>query len=110
MATCRVEYRETFLLQAPLSASGGCCNPASGRSDRAIRFRTAVAIELPDVSNFLDRVHVQVGHDDCILVARTFCNDLAARVTEIALAVKLAEVPWLLVADAIDRADVIDIG
>src|SRR3954471_17898258 len=73
--------------------------------DPVVRLRTAVAVELPRVADFADLVHVEVGDDESVLIARSHRQHLPARIAEIALAVKLADVPWCFVADAIDRAD-----
>src|SRR5262249_53396568 len=71
----------------------------------AVSFGPAVAVKLPDIAHFANLVQVQVGHYKLICVARSLGDDFAARVAEIALAVKLAYVPGLFVAHAIDRAD-----
>src|SRR3954454_16554088 len=73
--------------------------------DPVVRLRTAVAIELPGVANFADLVHVEVGDDESVLIARRDGKHLAARIAEVALSVKLADVPRRFVADAVDRAD-----
>src|SRR4051795_4308512 len=74
-------------------------------NDPVVRLRTAVAIELPGVADFADLVHVEVGDDEGVLIARRDGEHLAARIAEVALAVKLADVPRRFVADAVDRAD-----
>src|ERR1700722_10380622 len=70
----------------------------------------AVTIKLPDVAHFANHVHVQVGDDQRIFLARALLDDLAPRIGEVALPVKFTEVPGFLGADAIDRADVENIG
>src|ERR1035441_8350844 len=75
-----------------------------------VRLRATIAIELPNVAHFANHVEVQVGDDHRILVTRTFRDNLAARIGEVALPVKLAKVPRLLRPDAIDGADIKYIG
>src|SRR2546426_3097278 len=43
---------------------------------------TTIPVELPDVAYFANHIHVEIGHDDGILVARAFGDNLAARVGE----------------------------
>src|SRR5215472_5184527 len=75
----------------------------------AIRLRTPVSVKLPHIANFLNFVEIQVRHDHFFLIARRFCNDLAARRAEITLSVKFADVPWIFTPDAINRAHKITI-
>src|SRR5262249_16632080 len=70
-----------------------------------VSFGTAIAVESPDLADLADLVEVEIGDDHCILVARPFDDELAARRGEVALAVELADRPGLLDADAVDRAD-----
>src|SRR3954451_20349126 len=84
--------------------------PALQSDDPVVRLRTAIAIELPRVADFADLVHVEVGDDERVLIARGHGQHLAARIAKVALAVKLADVPWRFVADAIDRADEVAVG
>jgi hypothetical protein len=65
---------------------------------------------LPGVAHLPDHVEVEVCHDEGVPVAGRFGNDLAARVAEVALPVKLADVPGLFVADAVDRPDEVAVG
>src|SRR3954453_16529431 len=74
-------------------------------NDPVVRLRTAVAIELPGVADFTDLVHVEVGDDEGVLIARRAGEHLAARIAEVVLAVKLTGVPRRFVAEAVDRAD-----
>src|SRR3954451_4772850 len=83
--------------------------PALQSDDPVVRLRTAVAIELPGVADFADLVHVEIGDDERVLIAGRDGKHLAARIAEVALAVKLADVPRRFVADAVDRADEIAI-
>src|SRR5215813_4697889 len=71
----------------------------------SVTVRAAIAEELPRISHFANHVEIQIGHDQRILISRRLRNDLSARVAEITLAIKLADVPGLLVPDAIDRTD-----
>src|SRR5713101_5319770 len=73
------------------------------RRQRAVGFRTAVAIKLPDLSYFLDHVEIQVGDQHFVFVAAGLGEDFAARIAEITLAVKLSNVPWLFPTNTIDR-------
>src|ERR1017187_5755796 len=75
-----------------------------------VRFGTAIAIELPDVAHVANHIEIEIGHDDRILVAGTFRNDLAARIRKITRSVKFPETPRLLRPDPVDCADIIDIG
>src|SRR5713101_3223115 len=74
------------------------------RCQRAVRLRTPVAIKLPDLSHFLDHVEIEIGDQHFIFIAAGLGEDLAARIAEIALAVKLSNVPWLFPTNAVDRA------
>src|SRR5258706_146198 len=78
--------------------------------DAVVRLRTAVAIELPGVADLADLVHVEVGGDERVCIARADGKHLAARIAEVALAVELADVPGCFVADAIDGADEVAVG
>src|SRR5260370_2932490 len=78
--------------------------------DFSVGFRAAVAIELPGVAYFLDFVEVQFGDEELILVAAGLLDDFAARVTEIALAVKFADFPVSFRADAADARDEVGVG
>src|SRR2546421_2536167 len=75
----------------------------------AIAFGAAVAEELPDVAHLANLVEVQVSDHQLVVVARRLRDNLAARVAEVALAVKLANVPRLFMTDAVDRADEITV-
>src|ERR1700756_4102368 len=79
-------------------------------NDPVVRLRTAVAIELPGVADLADLVHVEVGHDERVLVARRDGEHLAARIAEVALAIELADVPGRFEADAVDGADEVAVG
>src|SRR6266851_1099694 len=73
------------------------------RRQGPIRFRTPVAIKLPDLSYFLDHVEIEIGDQHFIFIAAGLGEDLAARIAEVTLAVKLADIPRLFPAHAIDR-------
>src|SRR6056297_477958 len=78
---------------------------------RTIRFRPPITKELPCVANFANHVQVHVGDHDVGLRSLFACGDeLPARITEITLPIELADVPRLLVAGPIDRADKVLIG
>src|ERR1043165_9769908 len=46
------------------------------RDVRVVGIWTTVAEELPSVANFADLVHVEIGHDQRVLVARALGDDL----------------------------------
>src|SRR5688572_6622988 len=87
----------------------GCLSTLVG-DERLVCVGATVAEELPCVAHLAYLVEVQVGDDEGVLVARRLGDDLAARVAEVALAVELADVPRLLVADAVDGADEVAVG
>ena len=64
---------------------------------------------MPHVADFLDLVEVQVRNDDFFFIPRSFSDDFSARRTEITLAVKFSDIPWMLAPDAIDGANEISI-
>src|SRR5512144_1613026 len=70
-----------------------------------VGLRTTIAEELPRVSHLTDLVEVELGGDQLRLVTRCGGEELPARIAEVTLPVELADVPRLLVSDAIDRAD-----
>src|SRR5690606_34902099 len=78
-------------------------------NDRAIKIGSAVAEELPRVSNFADLVHIKIGDNKFVLIAASFGEDLPARIAKIALAVKLADVPRSFGTDAVYRPDEISV-
>src|SRR5215471_17176487 len=79
------------------------------RCEWPVAFWTAVAEKLPYFAHFRDHVEVQVRNDDFVLIAAGLSDDLAARIAEIALAIKLADAPRLFGSNAINRADKITI-
>src|SRR5436309_9121847 len=87
---------------------------AGFRGTRACNFSiglgAAVAIKLPGVANFLDFVEVQVGDEQFVLIAAGLGDDFPARITKIAFAVKLANLPGMLGANAVDSRDEIRVG
>src|SRR5580692_5492664 len=78
--------------------------------DFTVGFRAAVAVELPGGAGFLDLVEIQVGHEQLILVAAGLSNNFSAWIAEVTLAVKFADLPWLLDAHAIRRGHKITVG
>src|ERR1043165_2335977 len=74
------------------------------RHQFSVTIRSPVAEKLPGIAHFTNHVQVQIGNDESILIVRSLGNDLAARIPEVALAIEFADVPRLLVSDAIDRA------
>src|SRR5438552_3953447 len=87
---------------------GVLCPARAG--DFAVSFRAAVAIELPGVANFLNFIEIQLGDEQFVLVAAGLLDDFAARVAEIALAVKLADFPGSFGANAVDGGDEVSVG
>src|SRR3954464_1555881 len=77
---------------------------------RLICLWPAIAEELPDLAHLADHVEVQVRDYDFIFVAAGLRNDFSARIAEITLAVKFADIPWLLPSHAINRAHEVSIG
>src|SRR5260370_34029753 len=75
------------------------------RRQSAVRFRTPVAIKLPDLPHFLDHVEIQIGDQHFVFIAAGLGKDLAARIAEVTLAVKLSNVPGLFPTNTIDRTD-----
>ena len=69
----------------------------------AVRIRPAVAEELPGVSHLANFVHVQVGDDEFVLVARGFSDYLTSRIAKITLSVKFSDVPRRFGPDAVYR-------
>src|SRR5439155_19227459 len=95
----QAERRETGELRGPL-----------GRGERSVGLRPPVAVQLPHVADFQDLIEVEVRHHDLVPIARGLRGTPAARIAKIALAVELADVPWLLVADPVDGADEVAVG
>ena len=71
----------------------------------SIALRAAVAIELPNVSDFTNLIEIQVSDHKLIGIAGSLSNDLASRAAEVALSIELAYIPRLFMSDSIDRAD-----
>src|SRR6202050_1860737 len=93
-----------LLSRSPPLADGSWLN------QRAVLVGTAVAVELPQVADLGELVHVQVAHQDLVLVVRRgVAHELAARVGEVGLAVEVV-VPERLDADPVDRADEVLVG
>src|SRR6267154_1955329 len=72
------------------------------RGERAVAFGPAVPEELPNFTDLRNHVEVEIRHHHFVFIPAGLRNNLAARIAEVALAVKLANAPWLLYADAID--------
>src|ERR1051325_4503928 len=103
---CGRSHRVSWVL---LSCGRG--TPATGFfSNRFVRIGPAVTEELPHLPDFLDHVEVKVCDDDFILIAAGLGHDFAARIAEVALAVKLANAPWFFYPDAVDGSDIVSVG
>src|SRR5258708_22436527 len=86
----------------PLSVRGFRALRAARAGDFAIRFRTAIAVELPDVAHVFDLVEIQVGHEQFIFVPAGLRHDFPTWIAEIALSVELADLPRSFRAHAVD--------
>ena len=75
----------------------------------AVRVWTSIPEKLPCVPHFADHIEIEIGNDERVFIARRLRDKLPARIAEVTLSVKLADVPRLFVTDAIDRADEISI-
>src|SRR6266478_3058933 len=76
-----------------LSVCGLCAPGGLGAHNFAVGFRTAVAIELPRRAHLLDFIEIQVRDDEFVLIPAGLRDNLAARITEIAFAVELPDLP-----------------
>src|SRR5512146_1757233 len=87
--------------------------PLAGGSwlyQRLVLVRAAVAVELPQVPDLGQLVHVQVADQHLVgVVGGRVAHQLAARVGEVGLAVEVV-VPERLDADPVDRADEVLVG
>src|ERR1700683_2975301 len=72
---------------------GSCRMGPSGFDEIAVHIGTAVAEELPGFSDFGDLFEIEIGGKHLVLVARRLRKDLPARIAEVALPIKLADVP-----------------
>src|ERR1043166_5588088 len=108
---CREDSIRFVTAQSACSwkASSIRCNLSRLRSQWAVGFRTPVAVELPGFPDLGDHVEIQVGDQHFILIAAGLSDDRSPRIAEIALAVKLADIPRLLTADTVDRPDKISV-
>src|SRR5215208_6098639 len=73
--------------------------------ERAVCVGTTVTEELPRVAYFTNLVEIEISNDQCVFIARRLRHKLSARIAEVTLTIKLADVPRLFMPDAIDRAD-----
>ena len=60
---------------------------------------------MPGLAGLADHGEIELGGDERVARVVGLVQELAARIDEIALAVKLADAPWLFDADAIDGSD-----
>src|SRR5882672_12710667 len=72
------------------------------RRKRTVGFRTPIAEELPGFPDLRDHVEIQVRNQNLILIAAGLRDDRSPRIAEIALAVKLPNIPRFLAANTID--------
>src|SRR2546422_6071384 len=75
------------------------CDLSSLRREWTVGFRTPVAEELPGFPDLGNHVEIEVGDQHFILIAASLRDNRPPRIAEIALAVKLADVPRFLTAD-----------
>src|SRR5579859_3059283 len=95
----------TALSPGSLPLAGG-----SWLHQRPVLVRAAVAVELPQVPDLGQLVHVEVADHYLVGVVRSrVAHDLAARVDEVGLAVEVV-VAQVLDADPVDRADEVLVG
>ncbi len=78
--------------------------------NRAVRLGSTITEELPYVSHFSNQIEIHVRNHDVVGISRPLGHDLAARITEIALSIELADLPRLFDTGPIDRADKILVG
>src|SRR5690349_6296583 len=79
-------------------------------NESAIGLRPAIAEELPGVAHLADLLQVELRGHQRVFVALGLRQELSARIAEVALPVKLADVPRRLESDAIDGADEVAVG
>src|SRR5215510_6152779 len=100
--------RMLMALPPARSVAAGICRSRCYQA--FVRVRAAVPVELPQVPDLGQLVHVQVTDDDLVGgVGGGFPDDLAARVREVGLAVEVV-VAERLDPDPVDRADVVLVG
>src|SRR5438094_4247080 len=90
-----------ILIRCRSSPSLGC--------EYAVGLRSAIAEELPHPPDFSDHVEIEIGDHHFVFVPACLGNDFPARIAEVAFAIKFTDVPGLLFANPIDRADKIAI-
>src|SRR5580704_11360102 len=88
--------------------SGASCGLST--RDIAVGFGAAVAVELPRGADLRDFFEVDVVDEYLVIVATGLRNDFAARIAEVALAVKFANIPWSFFAYTVDCADEVAVG
>src|SRR6266478_147588 len=75
------------------------------RDQRTVRVGPAIAEELPGISHFANHVEIEIGNNERILIAWRFGDKLSTWIAEIALTIKLTNVPRLLMTYTIDRGN-----
>src|SRR3990172_3717701 len=78
--------------------------PTSGKQSRhvAVGLRSSIAVELPDPADLFDDVEIHFRGDDLVLILAPLRQELAPRVDEIAVAVKLPDAPRGLFAHPVE--------
>src|SRR5260370_42270922 len=82
----------------------------AGPRDFTVGLRGAVAIKLPGIADLLNFIEIQFGDEQFVVVAAGLLDDFAARVAEVAFAVKFADLRGSFGGDGIDGGDEIGVG
>src|ERR1700722_11010793 len=99
---------ETGCLWSLESVSGGDSSSLLGQG--LISFGAAVAEKLPGLPHFRNHVEIKIGSQYLVFITAGLSENLAARIAEVTLAVKLADVPRLFRTHTIDCTHEIAIG
>src|SRR5258708_2481358 len=75
---------------------------SSLRGNRAVALGPAIAKELPYFADIRNHVQIEIRHDDFVFVPAGLGDNFAARIAEIALAIKLSNAPRFLDAYPVD--------
>src|SRR5277367_510568 len=78
--------------------------------DLAIGLRAAITIELPRGANLRDFLEIDIVDEHLVLVAAGLRDNLTARIAEVALAVKLANIPRRFLSNSINCSNEVAIG
>src|SRR3990172_4714004 len=80
--------------------------PTSGKQSLhvAVGLRSSIAVELPDPADLLDDVQIHFRGDELVLILAPLRQELAPRVDEVAVAVKLPDAPRFLFPHPVEAA------